>query len=263
MLMAKSGLAIPAKESSVIYPVGAIWVEMDTNQDIQHGLSSFTAHALSLKRIYEGLAEGDLVLLDEPGTGTDPAQGAAIAVSCIDAYRKKGARVIVTSHADLIKLYGLSSPGVENAATAFDDSGLRPLYRLQYGMIGQSRAFDILTSIDFPREILREAEGIASREGGSALAKAMEDMACTASLKEQAARDAVAGMDQLGVATEQLASRISDLGKHSAQIGAIVETIDEIASQTNLLALNAAIEAARAGEHGKGFAVVRGCIRLI
>ncbi|HPL88621.1 MAG TPA: Smr/MutS family protein, partial [Deltaproteobacteria bacterium] len=190
MLMAKSGLAIPAKESSVIYPVGAIWVEMDTNQDIQHGLSSFTAHALSLKRIYEGLAEGDLVLLDEPGTGTDPAQGAAIAVSCIDAYRKKGARVIVTSHADLIKLYGLSSPGVENAATAFDDSGLRPLYRLQYGMIGQSRAFDILTSIDFPREILREAEGIASREGGSALAKAMEDMACTASLKEQAARDA-------------------------------------------------------------------------
>ncbi|MDX9762747.1 MAG: endonuclease MutS2 [Desulfomonilia bacterium] len=190
MLMAKSGLAIPAKENSVIYPVGTIWVEMDTNQDIQHGLSSFTAHALSLKKIYEGLAEGDLVLLDEPGTGTDPAQGAAIAVSCIDAYRKKGARVVVTSHADLIKLYGLSSQGVENAATAFDDTGHRPLYCLQYGVIGQSRAFDILTSIDFPQEILREAEGIASREGSSALAKAMEDMANTASLKEQAAREA-------------------------------------------------------------------------
>ncbi len=79
MLMAKSGLAIPAAEESVIYPAGTVWVEMDTSQDIQHDLSSFTAHALSLKRIYEGVKQGDLVLLDEPGTRTDPSQGVTIA----------------------------------------------------------------------------------------------------------------------------------------------------------------------------------------
>ncbi len=183
LIMAKCGLAVPADPDSVIFPVGEVWVEMDTNQDIQHDLSSFTAHAMSLKGIYEGVREGDLVLLDEPGTGTDPQQGAAIAVSCIDAYRKKGARVVVTSHSDMIKLYGISTGGVENAATAFDDTGLKPLYRLQYGVIGQSRAFDILKSIDFPAEIIREAEGITSHEKTSSLARAMEEISHVSSMR--------------------------------------------------------------------------------
>ncbi|HNY65787.1 MAG TPA: Smr/MutS family protein [Deltaproteobacteria bacterium] len=184
--MAKSGLAIPAEGDSVISPVGSVWVEMDTSQDIQHDLSSFTAHALSLKRIYEGVAPGDLVLLDEPGTGTDPQQGAAIAVSCIDAFRKKGAIVVVTSHSDLVKLYGLSTDGAENAATAFDDTGLKPLYRLQYGVIGQSRAFDILKSVDFPAPIIRDAQAITAGDGASSLARAMEEIAHTSSMRIQA-----------------------------------------------------------------------------
>ncbi len=186
MVMAKSGLAIPAKEESRIFPVRSVLVEMDTSQDIQHDLSSFTAHALTLKRIYEQAGPGDLILLDEPGTGTEPQQGAAIAVSCIDAFRKKGARVVVTSHADLIKLYGLSSEGVENAATAFDDTGLKPLFSLQYGVIGQSRAFDILKSVDFPAEIIRDAITITTGDGGSALAKAMEDISQASSMRLKA-----------------------------------------------------------------------------
>lgn len=183
MTMAKCGLPIPADSDSVIAPVKTVWVEMDTNQDIQHDLSSFTAHALSLKRIYEGVAPGDLVLLDEPGTGTDPQQGAAIAVSCIDALRKKGAAVVVTSHSDLVKLYGLSTEGAENAATAFDDTGLKPLFRLQYGVIGQSRAFDILKSVDFPGAIIQDAEAITEGNKTSSLAKAMEEIAHTSSMR--------------------------------------------------------------------------------
>ena len=187
VIMAKSGLAIPAGPDSVIAPFGNVWVEMDTNQDIEHDLSSFTAHALSLKHIYTNVSKGDLVLLDEPGSGTDPSQGGAIAVSCIDALRKRGACVVATSHSDLIKLYGVSSTGVENAATAFDESGLKPLYRLQYGVIGQSRAFEILEAIDFPREILAEASGIISRDAHSSLAQAMEDISQASTMRKQAA----------------------------------------------------------------------------
>jgi len=187
VIMAKSGLAIPAGPDSVIAPFGKVWVEMDTNQDIEHDLSSFTAHALALKHIYTHVSKGDLVLLDEPGSGTDPSQGGAIAVSCIDALRKRGACVVATSHSDLIKLYGVSSAGVENAATAFDETGMKPLYRLQYGVIGQSRAFEILEAIDFPPEILREASGIVSRDSHSALARAMEDISQASSMRKQAA----------------------------------------------------------------------------
>jgi DNA mismatch repair protein MutS2 len=187
VVMAKSGLAIPAGADSEIAPFGKVWVAMDTNQDIEHDLSSFTAHALALKHIYTNVSQGDLVLLDEPGSGTDPSQGGAIAVSCIDAMRKRGACVVATSHSDLIKLYGVSSPGVENAATAFDETGMKPLYRLQYGVIGQSRAFEILEAIDFPREILAEASGIISRDTHSALAQAMEDISQASSMRKQAA----------------------------------------------------------------------------
>lgn len=189
ILMAKSGLAIPARKDSTVTPVGSVWVEMDTNQDITHDLSSFTAHALSLKGIYEHAGPGDLVLLDEPGTGTDHEQGGALAVSCIHALRNKGATVVVTSHSDLVKLYGITSEGVENAATAFDDSGLRPLYALQYGVVGQSRAFEILEAIEFPRDLILEARGIASRDAGSPLARAIEDISRSSAMREEAARD--------------------------------------------------------------------------
>jgi DNA mismatch repair protein MutS2 len=204
MAMAKCGLPIPAEAGSLIAPVNTVWVEMDTNQDIQHDLSSFTAHALSLKRIYEGVAPGDLVLLDEPGTGTDPQQGAAIAVSCIDALRKKGATVVVTSHSDLVKLYGLSTEGAENAATAFDDTGLKPLFRLQYGVIGQSRAFDILKSVDFPAAIIRDAQAITGGDKTSSLAKAMEEIAHTSTLRIQAEEELARARDLRARAEEVL-----------------------------------------------------------
>ncbi|HHO75712.1 MAG TPA: hypothetical protein ENN05_04705 [Deltaproteobacteria bacterium] len=205
--MAKSGLAIPVKPDSLIAPVGNIWVEMDTNQDIQHDLSSFTAHALALKHIYENVTQGDLVLLDEPGSGTDPQQGGAIAVSCIDALRKKGACVVATSHSDLIKLYGMSCPGVENAATAFDDTGMKPLFHLQYGVIGQSRAFEILESIDFPGNIIKEASAVVSRDAGSALSRAMEDISHAGEMRRQAACE----MEQAALLKEKAGIELKEI----------------------------------------------------
>lgn len=193
--MAKSGLAIPVAEGSVIPPVARIWVEMDTAQDIAHDLSTFTAHAAALKDIHAHVGPGDLVLLDEPGTGTDHDHGGAIAIACIDAFRQRGAYVVVTSHSDLVKLYGLSQPGIENAAAAFDEKGLRPLYALQYGVIGSSRAFEILRSIDFPPALLDTAGEIVSRHGNTALLHAMQDMGQAHALREQAEREAQEAAD--------------------------------------------------------------------
>lgn len=189
VMMAKSGLAVPAGEDSMIPRIGRIWIEMDTAQDISHDLSTFTAHAKALKDIYRAVAPGDLVLLDEPGTGTDPDHGGAIAVACIDAMRAKGAMVVATSHSDLVKLYGLTQPGVENAAAAFDEKGLRPRYCLQYGVIGESRAFEILRSIDFPAELLQTAGDIVEKRGENVLVQAMRDMSRAHDLKEQARRE--------------------------------------------------------------------------
>ena len=189
VMMAKSGLAIPAREGSVIPRIKRIWIEMDTAQDISHGLSTFTAHAKALKDIYTKAGPGDLVLLDEPGTGTDHDHGGAIAIACIDAVRAKGATVVATSHSDLVKLYGLTQQGVENAAVAFDEKGLRPRYTLQYGVIGESRAFEILSSIDFPAELLQMADDIVEKRGENVLVQAMRDMSQAHNLKEQAQRE--------------------------------------------------------------------------
>lgn len=189
ILMAKCGLAIPAREGSSICEVGQVFVEMDTSQDITHDLSSFTAHALSLKEIYEHVQPGDLVLLDEPGTGTDPEHGGALAVSCIHALRGKGARVVATSHSDLIKLYGISTENVEIAATAFDDTGMKPLFNLVYGVIGTSRAFEILEAISFPRSLIEEARGIVGRQGNTALAQAIQDISQATLMRDEAARE--------------------------------------------------------------------------
>lgn len=188
VLMAKSGLAVPVRRGSRLPPVGEVWVEMDTGQDITHDLSSFTAQAVTLKRIYENAHRGDLVLLDEPGSGTDHEQGGALAVACIEALRAKGAYVVVTSHADLVKLYGITAQGVQNAAAAFDETGMRPLYTLEYGMVGTSRAFEILEAIAFPKELIDQARGIANRDATSALARAIDDISRASAMREEASR---------------------------------------------------------------------------
>ncbi|RLA99593.1 MAG: hypothetical protein DRG37_04400 [Deltaproteobacteria bacterium] len=174
--MAKAGLYITAQEGSYISRIGKVWVEIDSAQDIRNDLSSFSAHASALREIYMQSRSGDLVLLDEPGGGTDPEQGGAIAIALIDALRKKGAYTVVTSHSRMVKLYGLTKEGVHSACVAYDERKLMPLYRLEYDKIGQSKALDILKTIGFPAELIAQARAIISRDTSSPLAKAIEDL---------------------------------------------------------------------------------------
>lgn len=186
IIMAKSGLPVPADKGSIIPRVNSILVEMDTSQDISHGLSTFTAHAKSLKDIYENAGYGDIVLLDEPGTGTDHDHGGAIAVACIDAYRKKGSIVVVTSHSETVKLYGLSHPDIQLASMTFDENTVKPLYSIQYGVIGSSRAFEILKSVSFPEALIDTAADIVAGKGDSGLMKAIEDIGTASKLRLEA-----------------------------------------------------------------------------
>jgi len=231
VLMAKTGLAVPAREGSRLPPVGEVLVEMDTAQDITHDLSSFTAQALTLKRIYETAEKGDLVLLDEPGSGTDHEQGGALAVACIQALRDKGARVVVTSHADLVKLYGITSRGVTSAAAAFDERGMRPLYALQYGVIGTSRAFEILEAIDFPRELIFQARGIVNREGGSALVKAIEDISLATSMREQAARELEEARRTREEALRELETLRKERTRQAVRVKRLLERLESMAKR--------------------------------
>lgn len=187
--MARSGLPVPCDEGSVIPPVQKIWVAMDINQDIEQGLSSFTAQALAIKEIYKSVQANDLVILDEPGSGTDHEPGGAMAVSVIDALRKKGALVVVSSHSDLVKLYSGTSQGVVNAALSFDDKSLRPLYAIEYGVTGTSHAFDILESIGFPGGLLEEARGIVSGNSDSGMSSAMRDLSMASRMRHEAEQE--------------------------------------------------------------------------
>ncbi|OPZ60131.1 MAG: Endonuclease MutS2 [Deltaproteobacteria bacterium ADurb.Bin510] len=186
LLLAKCGLPLPVASGSRLPRFGRILVEMDASQDIEHGLSSFTAHAANLKRIYAQARPGDLVLLDEPGSGTDYQAGGAFAVAYIDALLERGIYVVLTSHAEQVKLYGLASARAENAATAFDETGLKPLYALRYGLMGLSRPFDILRSIDFPPEVLASAQAIVAGQGETPLSRALQDISRATELRQQA-----------------------------------------------------------------------------
>ncbi len=202
VLMAKSGLPIPADKGSILPRVNKVLVEMDTSQDISHGLSTFTAHVESLKTIYENVGPGDIVLLDEPGTGTDHDHGGAIAVACIDAFRKKGATVVVTSHSETVKLYGLSQPDMQLASMSFDEKTLKPLYSFQYGQIGSSRAFEILRSVSFPDVLIDTATGIIAGDKNNSLMKAIEDIGMASKLRHEAQK-ALEEADKIKEAAEK------------------------------------------------------------
>ncbi|WP_305042098.1 endonuclease MutS2 [Geoalkalibacter sp.] len=167
-LMVRCGLPVPCHPDSSLHLFGKIFADIGDEQSIEASLSTFSGHLLRLRAVLEQ-ADGDsLVLLDELGTGTDPAEGGALAMAVLDALRGRGARTLVTTHLNLVKGYALLNPGVENAAVSFDHETLRPTYRLHYGAPGASSALTIARTLGFDEGVLRRAEsylGVEEREG--------------------------------------------------------------------------------------------------
>ncbi|GMR04246.1 MAG: endonuclease MutS2 [Thermodesulfobacteriota bacterium] len=165
-LMASSAIPVPAADGSEAVIFSAIFADVGDSQDIEASLSTFSAHVKRLSGFLSGVAPGSLVLIDEIGAGTDPAEGGALGLAAVETLRQRGAVVVVTTHLNIIKAEATVNPAYLNVSVDFDEDTLRPLYRLVYGMPGASFGLNIAESLGLPGELtdlarsfIREKEG--------------------------------------------------------------------------------------------------------
>jgi len=164
LLMASTGMFIPAAATPRVSLFPGIYAVMGDEQDISMELSTFTAHVEAITHVYEHASGGELVLIDEIGGGTEPQEASALAMGTIDAFVEKGCKIVVTTHLNLLKAYGSARPFALNVATDFDTRTMKPLYTLLYGVAGVSNALKVAETCGMPREIVEKSSSYLGKQ---------------------------------------------------------------------------------------------------
>ena len=229
-LMAMCGLMIPASDNSELSVFDDVLADIGDEQSIEQSLSTFSAHTTMIIQILKRANDRSLVLIDELGSGTDPAEGAALATAILERLRSMDVWLAATTHYDEIKRFALEANGVENGCCEFDIKTLRPTYRLLIGMPGRSNAFAISKSLGIDDEIIARAEELVSQENTrfEEVVKKLEDSRSVLEEKLIEAENTKRESEQILKEANEKAERIekdakNELDLAKAQAGNIVQ----------------------------------------
>ena len=209
-VMACSGLHIPAKENSSIYVFDNVFADIGDEQSIQESLSTFSSHIVNIVSILKESTQSSLVLIDELGSGTDPVEGANLAISILESFHFKGSLTLTTTHYSEIKNYALITAGFENASSEFDVENLRPTYKILIGVPGKSNAFAISRKLGLPESILERAESLLTEDNIS-IEELIKNIYDDKLLIEKEKEKILKNSNQIEMLRKQLETNVSDV----------------------------------------------------
>ncbi len=221
-VMAQAGLHIPAGQGSVLPVLDDVLADIGDEQSLEQSLSTFSSHVRRVSQILTKAGPRSLVLMDEMGAGTDPAEGAALGRAILDELDGVGCLAIVTTHIGDLKTYAFTNPRAENAAVEFDIETLRPRYRVRIGDIGQSNALQIARRLELPEHLVARAANYLEQGRGDS----KPDWEIVQTLRreaEEARQEAIAAQAEARRAQEALAQRLADLQRQGENDSRLAE----------------------------------------